>query len=69
MWEPAPRGIRAPAWHCCILSPRDICAHHRGAMNRPSPVGGKRGKEAVGAVETWAPDNLRAATEIAASVP
>lgn len=38
-------------------------------MSMPIPVGGKRGKEAVGAVETWAPDNSRAATEIAGSAP
>lgn len=38
-------------------------------MSMPIPVGGKRGKEEVGAVETWTPDNLRAATEIATSAP
>lgn len=38
-------------------------------MSMPIPVGGRRGKEEVGTVETWAPDNLRAATEIANSVP
>lgn len=59
----------APAWHSCIMSPRDICAHQRGAMSRPIPVGGRRGKEEVGTVETWAPDNLRAATETITSVP
>lgn len=67
---PAPLQARGPpAWHCCIMSPRDICAHHRGAVSMPIPVGGKSGKEAVGAVETWAPDNSRAATEIASLVP
>lgn len=66
MWEPFPKALGAPAWHSCNMSPRDICAHHRGAVSIPIPVGGK---EEVGTVETWAPDNLKAATEIAISVP
>lgn len=55
MWgSPSPKALGAPAWHSCLPSPRDICAHHRGAVSMPIPVGGK---EAVGAVETWAPDS------------
>lgn len=52
--SPPPEALGAPAWHSCLPSPRDICAHHRGAVSMPIPVGGKG---AVGAVETWAPDN------------
>lgn len=64
--SPAPKALGAPAWRSCIMSPRDICACHRGAVSTPVPVGGE---EAVGAVETWAPDNCKAAAEIATSVP
>lgn len=64
-----PKVEGAPAQHSRTMLPRDSCTHQGGAMSMPVPVGGKRGKEEVGAVETWTPDNLRAVSEIAASAP